>query len=82
MKADLSGIMRSVAPVLAMRRLVRGRSLLDMNAIECVGGVLRRVMTSFGSCTVRTPFGLMGDMEQRQLVVTGGKSGLKMSTEV
>jgi hypothetical protein len=49
MKALLLGIMWSVAPVSATRRLVQGQSLVDTNAMECAGGLLRSGMTHLGS---------------------------------
>ena len=69
MKALLSGSMWSVAPMSAMRRLLwPGWSLLEMNVVECAGGFWRSVMTSMGSWTVQTPFGLMDDVVWQQLV--------------
>ncbi len=49
MKVLLLGIMWSVAPISANRRLVWGQSLVDTNAMECAGGLLRSAMTRLGS---------------------------------
>jgi hypothetical protein len=72
MNADLCGIMWSIAPVSATRRLVAGQDLRNAIAIKCAGGLLRRVRTSFGSWIVLTPFGWI-EVEWRQLV-----DGLRM----
>ncbi len=72
MNANLCGIMWSVAPVSAMRRLVAGQDLRSANAFKCTGGLLRRARLSFGSWIVLTPFGLI-EVEWWQLV-----DGLRM----
>jgi hypothetical protein len=64
MNALLSGIMWSVAPDSAMRRrLLLGRSLLDMNAVERADGLLSSAMTSLGSWTMRTLLGSKEDVD-------------------
>jgi hypothetical protein len=82
MNADLCGIMWSVAPVSATRRLEAGRDLRNANAVDCTGGLARRARTSFGSWIVLTPLGLI-EVEQQQLV--GGlrvlRSGLPAEVE-
>ncbi len=68
MNANLCGIMWSVAPVSAMRRLVAGQDLRSANAVECTGGLLRRSRRSFGSWIVLTPFWI----NRSGMAATGG----------
>jgi hypothetical protein len=69
MKADLSGIIWSVAPVSATRRLVRGRWASEKVLIECDGGLLRRAMTFLGRQIVVMPLGSPATREELALDV-------------
>ncbi len=57
-----------------------GQNLLEMNAIECSGGLLRKAKMCFGSLTVRMPLGSM-DVKWQQLVAAESKSGLVLLAE-
>ncbi len=58
MKGDLSGIIWSVAPVLATRRLVQGQWASENVLMECTRGLLRSAMMCLGTHIVVTPLGL------------------------
>ncbi len=47
MNANFCGIMWSVAPVSATRRLEAGQDLRNANAVDCAEGLARRARTSF-----------------------------------
>jgi hypothetical protein len=67
MKADLSEIIWSVAPVSATRRLVWGRWASEKVLIECDGGLLRRAVTFLGRQIVVTPLGSPATREELAL---------------
>ena len=56
-KADLSGIIWSVALVSATRRFVGGRWASENVLIECAGGLFRSAMKCLGRHIVVTPLG-------------------------
>ncbi len=57
MKANLSGIIWSVAPVSATRREVRTRQWSKDARMECAGGLFRSAKTFLGRQMVRTHWG-------------------------
>jgi hypothetical protein len=81
-KADLSGIIWSVAPVSATRRLVQGRWASENVLMECARGLFRSPMACLGRHIVVTSLGLTAvQVEFAQIVGVSAGDVLQMALE-